>query len=119
MSDDDLEGAPFNEWFDSEADLPNISSVSIILYMGVNVSSPSANTQHVKALEFKDSSAMNSAPNKGNSVGDTPLEEKGPDKGDDLLDSSIHTPLTASPHHLFRATVGGPWVEEEGWTRWL
>jgi len=23
MSDDDLEGAPFNEWLDSEADLPN------------------------------------------------------------------------------------------------
>jgi len=74
MSDDDLEGALFNEWFDSEAYLSNISSVSTISYMGVKVSSPSANTQHVRALEFEDSSAMDSAPNMGNSVGDAPLE---------------------------------------------
>jgi len=46
MSDDDLEGASFNEWFDSQADLPDISSVNTTPYMGVNVSSPSANTHH-------------------------------------------------------------------------
>jgi len=56
------------------------------------VSSFSANTQHVRALELNDSSAMDSAPKKGNSVDNTSLEEKGPDKGDDLLDSPIHTP---------------------------
>jgi len=115
MSDDDLERAPFNEWFDSEADLPNSSSVSTISYMGVNVSSPSANTQLVKTLEFEDSRAMNSAPNKGDSVGNTLLEEKGPDKGDDLLDSPIHTPpFKVSPHHLFRVIMVSPWEEEEG-----
>jgi len=30
MSDDDLEEAPFNVWFDSEVDFPDISSVSTI-----------------------------------------------------------------------------------------
>jgi len=52
--------------------------------MGLNMSFPSANTQHVRALEFKDSSAMDSAPNKGNFVGNAPLEQKGPDKGDNF-----------------------------------
>jgi len=92
MSDDDLEGAPFNVWFDSEVHFPDISSVSTMPYMGVSVSSPSANTQHVWAQEKEDSSAMNSAPIKGNQAGNVPLEEEGPHKGDDLLDSPIHTP---------------------------
>jgi len=101
MANADLEGAPFDEWFNSEADLPNISSVSTIPYLGVNVSPQSAKTPNIRALEFEDSSAMDSAPDKGNSVGNAPLEEKGPIKGDDLLDSSIHIlPLKASPHYL-------------------
>jgi len=43
---------------------------------------------------------MDSAPNKGNPTGNVPLEEEEPDKGDDLLDSQIHTPpqsKSASP----------------------
>jgi len=62
MSDDDLEGAPFNEWFDSEADFPDISSVNTAPYMGVNVSSPSVHTPQDWAQENEDSSAMDSAP---------------------------------------------------------
>jgi len=46
MSNKDIKGAFFNEWFDSEADFPDISSVNTTLYIGVNVSSLSANTQH-------------------------------------------------------------------------
>jgi len=92
MSDNDQEGAPFNVWFDSEVDFPNISLVSTITYMGVNVSSPSANTPQDGAQENEDSSAMDSAPNKGNSAGNIPLKEEGPSKGDDLLHSPIHTP---------------------------
>jgi len=62
MTDNDLEGAPFNEWFDSEADLPDISSVNTTPYMGVNVSSLSANTHHAWAQENEVSSATDSAP---------------------------------------------------------
>jgi len=68
---------------------------------GVNVSSPSADTHHDWALENEDSSAMDSAPNKGNPAGNVPLEEEGPNKGDDLLDSPIHTPpQSKSPSHF-------------------
>jgi len=61
---------------------------------------------------------MDSAPNRAiqwvEKGPNLPLEQKGPNKGDDLIDYPIHTPLKASPHHLFRVTVVGPWVEEEG-----
>jgi len=70
----------------------------------LNVGSPSASTQNVRprALEFEDSSAMDSAPDKGNPAGNITLEEEGPNKGDDLLDSSIHTPppQSKSPSHF-------------------
>jgi len=114
MSDDDLNRAPFNEWFDSEADFPDISSVNTTPYMGVNVSSLSAYTHYDRAQENEDSSAIDSAPKRVNPADNVPFEEEGPHKEDDLLDSSIHTPLKASPCHLFRVTVVGPWVEEEG-----
>jgi len=52
MSDDDLERAPFNEWFDSEADFPDISSVNTTPYMGVNVSSPSVNTPQDLSIQL-------------------------------------------------------------------
>jgi len=56
MSDDDLEEIPFNKWFDSESDFSDISSVNTTLYMGVNVSSLSANTLQHWAQENEDSS---------------------------------------------------------------
>jgi len=71
MSDSDQEKLPNTGWFDSKSDLPGISSVDSTLELGVIVSSPSASQIHVKALDFKDSSAMGSAPNKGNPVGTT------------------------------------------------
>jgi len=108
LSDDDLEGAPFNEWFDLEADLLYIKSVSTIPYLVVIVSSPSANPQNVRFLEFEDSRAMNSTPNKGNSVGNAPLEEKGPDKGNNLLDSQI-SPYFTSKEVPFTFFVP-PWL---------
>jgi len=75
MSDMDTEGLSNTGWFDSESDLPGISSVDSTLELGVNVSSPSANQPHVSALDFRDSSAMGSAPNKGNLVVHVQLEE--------------------------------------------
>jgi len=54
MSEDDLEGAPFNEWFESEADFPDFSSVHPTPHMGVNLSPFSANTQHDWAQENED-----------------------------------------------------------------
>jgi len=79
------------------------------------VSSPSAKTIHVPTLEVEDSSAMGSAPNKGNPVGHVPLEETESCKGVNLIDTLNHThPRSKSPSH-FSCPVGGPWVEEEGW----
>jgi len=41
---------------------------------------------------------MDSAPNEGDPAGNVPLEEEGPNKGDDLLDSPTHTaPQSKSP----------------------
>jgi len=75
MSDSDLEEPPNNGWFDSESDLPEISSVDSTLEQGVIASSPSANQTNARALDFEDSSAMGSATNKGNPVGHVPLKE--------------------------------------------
>jgi len=55
MLDSDQEELPNNGWFDSESDLPGISSVDSTLAMGVKVRSHSAN-RHIRALDFGDSS---------------------------------------------------------------
>jgi len=114
MSNSDLEEVLHKKWFDSESDLPGISSVDSTLELGVILSSPSANHIHVRALKVEDSSAMGSAPNKGNPVGNAPLEKTESCKGVNFLDTPNHTPPQESPWHLFRVTVGGPWVKEEG-----
>jgi len=92
--------------FDSEADFPDISSVKTTLYMGVNVTPLplSANTPRDWAQENEDSSAMDSALNKGNPAGNIPLEEEGPNKAIYW----VPLPLKASPHHLFRVIVVEP-----------
>jgi len=92
MSDNDQEDAPLTNWFDSESDFPEMSSVNTTPHLGVNVSPPSVNNPHDWALENEDNSAMDSAPNKGNSAGKVLLEEAGPNKRGDLLDTPIHTP---------------------------
>jgi len=51
MSDSDLEEPPNNGWFDSESELPGISSVDCTQTLGVIVSSASAN-RHIGALDF-------------------------------------------------------------------
>jgi len=109
----DLEEVPLTNWFDSESDFPEISSVNSTLELGVNVSSPSANPHHEQALGTEDSNAAGSVSNRGNLMGHAPFEETESNKRVNLLDTqSIHL-LKASPHHLFRATVVGPSVEEE------
>jgi len=46
MSDIDLDEVPLTNWFDSESDFPEISSVNFTLNPGVNVIFPSANIHH-------------------------------------------------------------------------
>jgi len=92
MSDSDLEEPPHTGWFDSESDLPGISSVYSTIELGVIVSSPSASHIHVRALDYEESSAMGSAPNKGNLVGHAPLEKTESCKGVNFLDTLFHTP---------------------------
>jgi len=113
MSDDDLEGAPLNVWFDSEVDSPDISSVNTTPYMGVNVSSPFATTPQNLAQENEVSSAMDLAPNKGHPAGNVPLKEEGPNKGDDLLNSPIYTPPPKPVHITFFVP---PWLGY-GWRK--
>jgi len=80
------------------------------------VSFPSADTPHDQALGTEDSRATGSASNRGNSIGHVLLEKTESDKGVNLLDTQTHTPPQskhAGYHHLFYATVVGPWGEEE------
>jgi len=95
MSDSDLE-EPLNtgwfHWFDSESDLPGILSVDSTIEQGVIVSSPSVDQIHVRALDFEESNAMGTAPNNGNPVGHVPLGETESCKGENFLDTPIHTP---------------------------
>jgi len=86
MSANDHEELPNNGWFDSEAELPRISSVDSTLAMGVNVISPFADQIQVRALDFGDSSATSPAPNRGIPVGNVPLGGTGPDNGEKFLD---------------------------------
>jgi len=97
MSDNDKEDAPLTNWFDSESDFPKISSVNTTLRLGVNVSPHFVKTHHDWALENEDSSAMDSAPNKGNSAGSLTYCWKRLDQiqhytRGDLLDTPTHTP---------------------------
>jgi len=85
MSDHDLKEVPFNNWYDSKSEFPEMLSVNTTPNHGVNVTSPSVDTHHDWAPENEDSSAMDSAPNMGNSAGNVPLEEMGPHKGGDLI----------------------------------
>jgi len=55
MSDADLEEVPLTNWFDSESDFPEISSVNSTPHLGVNVISPSANIHYIdQALGTED-----------------------------------------------------------------
>jgi len=76
MSNRDLEEVPLTNWFDSESDLPEISSVNSTLELGVNVSSesPSSNNTHVRAPKVEDCSAIGSAPNTGNRKRQNPVK---------------------------------------------
>jgi len=65
------------------------------------VSSTSVDTHHDWALENEDISAMDSAPNTGNSAGNVPVEEMGPFTRGNLLDTATHThPQCKSPSNF-------------------
>jgi len=106
MSNSDLEEVFLTNWFDSESDFPEISSVNSRLKLCVIVSPPSAIAINVRAIEFGDSSAMGPAPNKGNPVGHVPLEETESCKGENFLDTSIHTPPQCKPPSTFPCHCG-------------
>jgi len=122
MSDRDLKELPNTGWFDSESDLPGISSVDSTLEPRIIVSSTSANQIHVRALDFEDSSVMGPASNKGNPVGHVPLEETESCKGENFLDTPIDTPTESKspspqPFHRGWAMRRGRGVGREGPTK--
>jgi len=121
MSDVDRDGPLEPEWFDSEADLPGISSVDSTQAMGVNVSPHPANSP-VNTLETKlgNSNAMASAPYRGGPMGDAPLAGTRPDeKGENFLDTPNHTPFQSKspspiPFHRGWSTGRGRELGLEG-----
>jgi len=114
MSDSDHEELPNNGWFDSGSDLPGILSVDSTLDMGVNVSSPSAD-RHIRSLDFGDSSTVGQAPIRAFQWVTYHWEGRNPVKGRVYKIPQSTRPLKASHRHRSRFTVGGPWVEGEGW----
>jgi len=75
MSEIDHDELPDHGWFDSESELPRISSVDSTLANCVNVSFPSADhIREVRALEIRNRSATGPAPNTGILVGHGPQE---------------------------------------------
>jgi len=107
MSNNDQEELPNNGWFDSESDLPGISSVNSTLAMGVNVSPPSAN-RHIRALDFGDSSKTSPAPNKGTPVGHAPLKGAGSNNEENFIDAPVHTPPQSKSPSPVRFHCGLP-----------
>jgi len=119
MSDIDQEGLLNNEWFDSESDLPGISSVDSTRTMGVNVSTPSTNI-HFRAIETGNSNTTGLAPNTGMSAGYAPPVETGPNhKGSKNLDTPRLTPSQSKspsqiPFHCGYAMGRGRLMGREG-----
>jgi len=120
MSDIDHEEPLNNEWFDSESDLPGISSVDSTKLMGINVSPHSANGQiNTPEIEMGNSNTTASAPYRGGPMGNAPLVGTKPDKGENFLDTPNPTPLQSkspSPILFHRGwSMGrGMRVEREG-----
>jgi len=65
MSNSDTEEQPNTGWFDSESELPEISSVDPTIELKVNMSCPSASLTLARALEIGDSNTIGPAPNTG------------------------------------------------------
>jgi len=110
MSESGLEELSSTGWFNSESDLPGISSVDSTVEPGVIVSSPSASQIHVRALDFECSSAMGLAPNKSNPVGSVPLGEIESCEEENYLDNPIHMPpqsRSPSPQPFHRGWAMG------------
>jgi len=92
MSEVDPDDLPEHGWFDSESELPGISSVDPAIEQGVNISCPSANSlQEARALVTGNSSATGPAPYKGILVGNGPQEMAESSKGENFLDTPTHT----------------------------
>jgi len=92
MSDSELEDLPVINWFDSESDFPEMSSVNTTPHLGVNVGLTPVNTCHSWALGDKDSDATDSTPNTGTLAAYALLEETGTTTGGYLLRTPTPTP---------------------------
>jgi len=60
---------------------------------------------------------MDSTPKKGNPADNVQLEEEGPNKGDDLLDSPIHTPPQCKSTSPFSCNRGWAMDRRRGMRR--
>jgi len=92
MSDSELEDVPVVNWFDSQSDFPEMSSVNTTPHLSVNVGQTPVNMPHTCAVGDEDSDAADSVPNTGTLAGNALLEGTGPHTIF-LLDTLTHTPL--------------------------
>jgi len=98
MSNSDTDELPNTGWFDSESDLPEISSVDPTIELGVNMSSPSASMTLARALKIEDSNKTGPAPNTVIPVGYIPMGGNGPIKGESFFRyPNSYSPQNKSP----------------------
>jgi len=108
MSDSELEEMPIISWFESESDLPEISSIHTSPQPSVIVGKFSIPTQDVMTLGIEDGIMTGSVSNRGNQAGLALSGETESNTGGEILGAPILTTpqsKTSSPFSYHR-TVG-------------
>jgi len=97
MSDSELQEMPVINWFDSETDLPDISTINLTPNLGVNVGEISVTTQNTMAVGIEDDSVAGLVSNRDNQADDALFGEAGPDTRGEFLTTSITTTPKSKP----------------------
>jgi len=89
----DLDELPEHRWFDSESELPGISSVDPAIELWENVSFPPASLmQEARAIVTGISNTTASARYQGCTMGHVPLLRTEPDKRENFIDTPNPSP---------------------------
>jgi len=115
MSDSDSDKLSVPGFSDKESDHPGTSSVDSNQRLGVNVCPHSVDPNpEQSSSSIGCSPPTRSVHYKDNRSGHVRVEEAESSKGRNFMSPQSSRPLEEIPHPLFRVTVVGPWVEEEG-----
>jgi len=118
MSEVDPDELPEHGWFDSESELPGISSGDPAIELGVNMSFPPVDfMQEDRVILTRNSNTTAPAPYQGCTMGHIPLLGIEPDKGENFIDapnpSSVKLP-SPIPFHCGWAMGRRGGIEREG-----